>query len=209
MVERLAERLQQQPDNVEGWLMLARSRAVLGQLDQSAAAFRHVLSLQPGHDEAKEGLAQVQAIVAQQAAAMATGMAAERPDVNGGSPPTPGRAAGATLSGRVALSPSLASRVAPGDTVFIFARAAQGSRMPLAILKKQVRDLPFDFTLDDSSAMTPQARLSQATTVVVGARISKTGQATPQPGDFELLLPPMAPGAAGLQLVIGEQAPQR
>jgi hypothetical protein len=209
MVERLAERLQQQPDNVTGWLMLGRSRAVLGQLEQSAAAFRHVLSLQPGHDEAQEGLAQVQAILAQQAAAMGAGIAtrpAGQPASNDAPSASP---TGSALSGRVELSSAVAAQVAPGDTVFVFARAAQGSRMPLAIVKKQVRDLPFDFTLDDSSAMTPQARLSQATRVVVGARISKTGQATPQPGDFEVLLPPMAPGAAGLRLVIGELAPQR
>jgi cytochrome c-type biogenesis protein CcmH len=203
MVERLAERLQQQPDNVQGWLMLGRSRAVLGQLDQAAAAFRHVLSLQPGQDqaqEAQEGLAQVQAMAAQQTAAMATGAAAPPTDDAAATPAAPG----AGLSGRVELAPALASQVAPGDTVFVFARAAQGSRMPLAIVKRQVSDLPFEFTLDDSSAMTPQARLSQATAVVVGARISKSGQATPRPGDFEALSSPMAPGASGLKLVIAE-----
>lgn len=198
MVDRLAERLKTEPDNLQGWLMLGRSRAVLGQLDQAAAAFQHVLSLQPGHDRAQEGLAQVQAMVAQQTAATATGAAP-----TGNAVATPA-APGAGLSGRVELAPALATLVAPGDTVFVFARPAQGSRMPLAIVKRQVRDLPFDFTLDDSSAMTPQARLSQATAVVVGARISRTGQATPRPGDFEALSSPMAPGASGLKLVIAE-----
>jgi cytochrome c-type biogenesis protein CcmH len=112
--------------------------------------------------------------------------------------------AGATLRGRDSLSPALAAKASPDDTVFVFARAAEGPRMPLAIVKKRVRDLPFDFTLDDSQAMTPQARLSQATRVVVGARVSKSGQAMPQPGDLEVLSAPMAPGASGLSLVIAD-----
>ena len=76
--------------------------------------------------------------------------------------------------------------------------------MPLAILKKRVRDLPFDFTLDDSLAMSPQARLSQAAQVVVGARVSKSGQAMPQAGDLQGLSGPMAPGASGVTLVIAD-----
>lgn len=123
-------------------------------------------------------------------------------------PPTPPAAvAGPAIRGRVELAPALAARASPGDTVFVFARPAEGSRMPLAILKKQVRDLPFDFTLDDTLAMSPQARLSQAVQVVVGARVSKSGQAMPQPGDLEGLSAPVAPGASGLTLVIGQVVP--
>ncbi|MBQ0957576.1 c-type cytochrome biogenesis protein CcmI [Ideonella sp. 4Y11] len=111
-------------------------------------------------------------------------------------------AARASVSGRVELSATLAAKAAPDDTVFIFARPAEGSRMPLAILKKRVRDLPADFTLDDSMAMSPAARLSGAPAVVVGARVSKSGQAMPQPGDLEGLSASVAPGASGLRIVI-------
>ena len=76
--------------------------------------------------------------------------------------------------------------------------------MPLAILRKEVKDLPLTFTLDDSLAMTPAMRLSSATRVVVGARISKRGDATAQPGDMQGLSAPMAPGATGLKLEITE-----
>ncbi|MBQ0929846.1 c-type cytochrome biogenesis protein CcmI/CycH [Ideonella alba] len=117
-------------------------------------------------------------------------------------PATPVAAAGASVSGRVELSAALAAKAAPDDTVFIFARPAEGSRMPLAILKKRVRDLPADFTLDDSMAMSPAARLSGAPAVVVGARVSKSGQAMPQPGDLEGLSASVAPGASGLRIVI-------
>jgi cytochrome c-type biogenesis protein CcmH len=113
-------------------------------------------------------------------------------------------AAAAAISGRVTLAPALHDKAAPGDTVFIFARAAQGSKMPLAILRKQVKDLPAEFTLDDSLAMSPQAKLSGASAVVVGARISKSGNAMPQPGDLQGLSAEVGPGAQGVQIEIRE-----
>jgi cytochrome c-type biogenesis protein CcmH len=110
--------------------------------------------------------------------------------------------AGASISGTVTLAAALTGKAAPDDTLFVFARAAEGPRMPLAILRKQVRDLPLKFTLDDSMAMSPQMKLSSATRVVVGARISKRGDATAQPGDLQGLSAPMSPRSADLKLEI-------
>jgi cytochrome c-type biogenesis protein CcmH len=110
----------------------------------------------------------------------------------------------AQVSGRVTLSPALAAQAGPDDTVFVFARAADGPRMPLALLKKRVADLPFDFVLDDSLAMSPAAKLSGAAQVVVGARISKSGQAMPQPGDLQGFAAPVAPGAKGVNVEIAD-----
>ena len=91
--------------------------------------------------------------------------------------------------------------------MFIFARPADGSRMPLAIVRKQVKDLPFAFTLDDSTSMSPAARLSGAKQVIVGARISKSGQAMPQAGDLEGLSAPVAVGATGVVVEISRPLP--
>ena len=77
--------------------------------------------------------------------------------------------------------------VSPTDTLFVFARAAEGPRMPVAILRAQAKDLPLEFTLDDRSSMMG-AKLSEQKSVIVGARISRSGNATPQPGEIALSL---------------------
>ena len=123
-----------------------------------------------------------------------------------GSPATPTAAAApaASVAGRVALAPDLAARAAPEDTVFVFARAVDGPRVPLAVLRRQVKDLPFEFVLDDSMAMNAALRLSSAQKVVVSARISKSGNAVAQPGDLQGMTPAVSVGARGLQIVIAE-----
>lgn len=107
-----------------------------------------------------------------------------------------------TLSGRVSLAPELAKGAAPGDTVFIFARAAGGAGVPLAVLRKQVKDLPLDFTLDDSLAMVPASRLSNVSRAVVTARVSKSGDAIPQPGDLSGRSAEVPMGTNDLRIVI-------
>lgn len=111
-------------------------------------------------------------------------------------------AAPASVSGKISLSPALVGKASPTDTVFILARAAQGPRMPLAVFRKQVKDLPLEFTLDDSMAMQPQMKISSFDQVVVAARVSKSGGAMSQPGDFEGVSAAVKPGAKGLNIVI-------
>ena len=109
------------------------------------------------------------------------------------------------LTGRVSLAPSLASQVSPKDTVFIYATATEGPRMPLAVVRTTVDRLPYDFVLDDSLAMNPQMTLSKARSVMVRARISKTGNAMPQAGDWGVSIGPIAPGSSQkLQLTIAQ-----
>jgi len=132
----------------------------------------------------------------------------------GGAPPVasaaegsdrPSAPAGSRISGTVTLAPALAARIEPNDTVFIFARAVQGPRMPLAILRRRASELPIEFTLDDSMAMTPQMKLSSFPEVVVGARVSKSANAMPQPGDLEGSSSPIKVGANGVSVVIDSE----
>jgi cytochrome c-type biogenesis protein CcmH len=93
--------------------------------------------------------------------------------------------AGAVVEGKVELDPKLVKNAKPDDTLFIFARAAQGPRMPLAVLRAKVSQLPMHYKLDDSMAMQPGMSLSNFKQVVIVARISPSGDAMPQTGDLE------------------------
>jgi cytochrome c-type biogenesis protein CcmH len=134
-------------------------------------------------------------------ARLASGQQAVAPSATDKSAPTP-VAATANIQGVVSLSPALKARVAPDDTVFIFARASQGPRMPLAILKRKASELPITFTLDDSTAMADELKLSRFELVIVGARVSKTGNAIPQSGDLIGQSSPVKAGGKKLTLTI-------
>jgi cytochrome c-type biogenesis protein CcmH len=116
----------------------------------------------------------------------------------------PQAAGPAQISGTVTLAPALAARAAPDDTVLVFARSPSGPRMPLAVLRKQVKDLPLRFTLDDQLATTPGAKLSSAQTVVVGARIAKSGGNTARDGDLQGLVAAVPVGRGDLRIEINE-----
>lgn len=121
-------------------------------------------------------------------------------------PKQPKTAGGETVSGKVSLDPAFKARVADTDTVFIFARDADAPRRPpLAILRKTVKDLPLAFTLNDSMAISPDFKLSSASKVVVGARISKSGNATPSPGDMQGFSQPVKTGGSGIGIVINSE----
>jgi len=123
-------------------------------------------------------------------------------------PPAQAAAAGKErITGRVTLDAALKNKFSPDDTVFVLARAAEGPKMPLAILRKQVRDLPITFELDDSMAMSPQMKLSAFDQVVVVARISKSGTAMPQSGDADGLSRPLRPGSKNVNVQIGNIVP--
>ena len=127
----------------------------------------------------------------------------------GKSTPTETTAAptGKSVSGTVRLAPALAAKAAPEDVVYLFARAAEGPRMPLAVIKKQVKDLPFKFTLDDSMAMQAGMELSTQPRVIVSARVSKSGSATPAAGDLVGVTNAVSPGATGVSVIIDNQVP--
>ena len=111
----------------------------------------------------------------------------------------------ATVSGQASLSATLQSQAAPEDTVFVFARAVAGPKMPLAMLRVKVKDLPVKFNLDDSMAMSPQMKLSNFPDVVIVARVSKGSTAIPQPGDLEGVSAPVKLGASNVKVEISRK----
>ena len=272
MVAGLAARLQQQPDDLEGWTMLARTYNILERYSKAEAAYENVLrlggenagvltdyadamamanggtftdksgalltralELDPdnvkglwlaGHWKNQSGMyaeaigywqkaalqlpedGQDRPVITRQIqqAQQQLGIAVDSEQQATTSPAavSPDKSASSvTLQVQVSLDPALVAKTSPGDTVFIFARAAQGPRMPLAIVRKQVKDLPVTVVLDDTMAMAPGMMLSGFEEVLVGARISKSGNAMAQSGDLQGSKSPVHPAdLASLDIVI-------
>lgn len=162
-----------------------------GDIDGANRNWEHLLAVLPGDSPVRDSV--------QQQLAQLRGEAA------------PGAGAvsdGPVLSVRVALDPALSARVQPDDVLFVYARAPEGSRAPLAIQRFHAGDLPLIVTLSDADAMVPSMNLSSVPEVVVGARISRSGNAQAQSGDLEAVSEPLSSSRAeAIELVIDTPVP--
>jgi cytochrome c-type biogenesis protein CcmH len=111
------------------------------------------------------------------------------------------------VKGDVRLSAQLSQFASPEDSVFIFARAAQGPGIPLAVVRVTVAELPYRFRLDDSMAMMPERKLSDFRQLVVGARVSKSGSAARSSGDLEGFSAAVTPDSGDVRIVIDQRVP--
>lgn len=169
-----------------------------GDRDTARRHWEHLLrNLPADSDEARW----VQGRLAEAGSATAATMPAAAPASASDTP----MAADPSLSGTVSISPALAAQLKPDATLFLLARAAEGSRMPLAIQRHRASELPLTFRLTVADAMSPQASLASAGSVVVEARVSQTGEARPASGDLYGLSSPLHPGAQGLAIVIDQR----
>lgn len=247
-VQRLAERLKQNPNDLEGWMILGRSLLAMNQPGPAVQAFEFAMKLAPENLDIQARYAEALAganggalagrpteIVENilnknpnhRAALWLAGIAAaERRDgaqaaeywqkLKAQLPPQsqeaqqlgeyiaqaqglaaePAQPAAAQVKKRIRvkvdLAPELKAQAAPDDALFIFARAAEGPPMPLAVVRKQAKDLPLEVELDDSLSMMQGMNLSSFERVIIGARVSKTGKPTPSPGDLQGLSAPVA-----------------
>ena len=106
------------------------------------------------------------------------------------------------VRGTVRLAPGLKKDVKPDDMVYVFARAAEGPPMPLAVLRARAGELPLTFALNDSMAMAQGLTVSAHPRIVITARVAKSGSAKPAPGDLEGKSAPVANDAAGVNVLI-------
>jgi cytochrome c-type biogenesis protein CcmH len=208
--EKLLQRaLAQNPKEVKALILMGSLNYERRDYAAAVANWQKMAALLPPESElarlAADNIKEAQAMLAGKGAAPALPVAAAGASA--------GAVAGAAVTaagveGTVELDPAMKAQAAPDDTVFIFARAPEGGpRFPLAVLRKQVKDLPLHFTLDDSLSMMPDVKLSGFPQVMVGARISKSGNAIPAPGDLEGTLQQVAPGTKGIKLVINARRP--
>ncbi len=196
----LDKTLKANPQNQRGLWLLGISESQAGNFDAAIAAWNRLLALLPANSDVaasiKKQIARAQATrdgkalpaedeneVADAGAAQAPPTAQSDASAAGGGP---------KITVNVSLDPKLKEKVAPGDTLFIFAKAASGPPMPLAIQRMTAAQLPASVTLTDGMGMMPSMRLSQFPQVIIGARISKSGQAIAQSGDLQALSPAMA-----------------
>ncbi|WP_131112199.1 c-type cytochrome biogenesis protein CcmI [Sulfuricystis thermophila] len=113
-------------------------------------------------------------------------------------------AGAAAIKGRVEIAPALTDKLPANGVLMVVARPADGSRMPVAVLRVPLGKSPLDFVLDDSLAMSPDRKPSQFAELMVEARVSATGQAMPQPGDLFGPAVKVKQGARDVQLLIDQ-----
>lgn len=279
MVVRLKQRLESNPDDGEGWFMLARTYTALGRFAEATGAYakaeakfpqdaqlladyadslamtqgqtlkgrpealvqralqadgnnlkalalagsaefekrdypkaveywKRMLPLLPPDSEMLDSVrASIKEAQEKQGGAPGPSVPIAQAQQGGAAKPAAAGTKAARVSGTIKLAPALAARAAAEDIVFVLARPAQGSRMPLAAVRAKVKDLPLAFSFDDSMAMNPSAKLSDFAEVVVAARVSKTGNVVPQGGDLEGVSKPVRPGAAGIIVEIANVVP--
>ena len=195
--ELLERAIKLDPDNAKALALLGAAAMERGDRPAAIAAWTRLRGLLPPDSP--------QARQIDQALAQAGSTPGNAP-----APTTAPRApasGGTSVAGRVEIDPKLAANVAPGDTVFIFARDPEGSRMPLAAMKLRGSDLPRAFSLTDEMAMNPAATISKAGKVVVEARISKSGDVKPQAGDLAGASAAVTPGAKDVRVTIDRVLP--
>ncbi|MEO7073215.1 MAG: hypothetical protein ABI300_09765 [Rhodanobacter sp.] len=178
-VELLRRAVALQPDSQRGLWLLGISDFQQARYRDAQATWRLLLpQLEPGSSVAKAVADQI---------AVAGARAGDAP-----TPTAPGVAvapAATALQVQVAVAPALQSKIAKGDVLFVYARAADTDASalsaPVAVARLDAAALPASVSLTDAMAMTPQHRLSSAGKVFVGARISRSGQPMAQAGDLE------------------------
>ena len=193
--------IQTNPQNQKGLWLAGIADSQAGKYDEAVKKWNTLLPLLPPGSNVADS---VQEQIAQ-AEALRDGKPLPAPSTQ--PPPETSKAAAAAEAGAneaqaaatsgprilvtVALDPRLKDKVAPGDTLFVFAKAASGPPMPLAIAKLSAAQLPASVTLTDAMSMLPNMNLSAFAQIVIGARISKSGQAIAQSGDLQALSAPL------------------
>ena len=293
VLDSLIARLREQPNDVEGWIMLGRTYAIMQRFNEAKIAYEQVIALSPESPEllvdyadivamtnggslqgepmelvnkalslspknpkalalagtaafeqknfkqaasywekllvqippesklaqsVKESITEAKSLASGKGSTMA-GMQNQAATSNQNSPPPASQAitaspnadsagaTGATLTGTVTLSATLAGKVSPDDTLFIFARATDGPPMPRAISVKKVRDLPASFLLTDGMGARPDLKISNVPQLIISARITKSGKAMPESGDLQGFSQKVKPGDKNINIMIDQQIP--
>ena len=204
----IAKALQADPSNAMAQWLAGTAALEVRDYARALAIWQRLLTqMEPGSEDARilQGAIEDVRSKSGAVAALPPAAAGAGPRIAAAaSPGAPAAAtAGASVSGTVELDASMKARAEPGATLMVIARLP-GTRMPLAVLRVPASQFPAKFTLDDSLAMNPQALISTAREVELEARISKSGQAKPEPGDLYSAAQTVKVGAKGVALRVGQ-----
>lgn len=184
-LQRLHAALALDPVHQRGLWLLGVAQVQAGDNAAAIATWEKLLTLLPPDAPVRQTLQRnLDQVRAESGLATNDSSAAETPS-------GPSDATGPRLVVEVDIAPELKSRIQPSDTLFVFARASEGPKMPLAIQRFTATQLPLRVELTNEHAMLPQMNLSSLPEVVVGARISRSGNAQAQSGDLETLSAPL------------------
>lgn len=172
--ELIFKALALEPDNMNGLWLGGLAKVQQRDVDGAIKLWRKLETLLPENSDQRREMQVIIAKIGNEVSGAATQRDNAQSVVK---PPV-------VIAVEVALAPELQTAVSPNDTVFVYAQAVTGPKMPLAIVRKQVSDLPLKVSLDDTMAMMPAMKLSNFTEVRLLARISKSGEAVTQPGDL-------------------------
>ena len=201
--ELLKAAMAKAPDNPRGLWMSGQLAAMQGDFKTALTHWHRLETMIPADSEVIPAIQK--ALAAAQNAMDGTVPQATQQQV---AKPAVEKTPDIALSVHVTLDPGLAGLVDKTDTVFVYAQALSGPPMPLAVARKQVSDLPLQVILDDSMAMMPAMKLSKFKQVRVAARISKSGNAIPQSGDFQAKIAPITVTSRDtVSLVIRDKIP--
>jgi len=180
------------PDNPRGLWLLGLSDYQDKRYDSAITTWKHLLAILPKDSDI---LVTVQNEIAQAEAerdGREPAQAENAATASATAAPTPAEESGPSLHVDVALDPKLKDKLAPEDVLFVYAKAANGPPMPIAIQRLPASKLPVTVTLTDGMGMLPSLKLSQFPQVVIGARVSKSGNAIAQSGDLQTLTQPLS-----------------
>jgi cytochrome c-type biogenesis protein CcmH len=176
----LKQRLEAQPDDVDGWVLLSKSYYHLNRPEEAEAAFEKAKAL--GYTGSWQPLPRIDSF-SQNSSSSINLRDYKIKSGNGQADAN----ASANLKLKVSLNPALQKELSPDAAVFVFVRATENPGPPLAVVRRTVGELPFEIALNDSHAMIPGKTISSARNVIAGARISVSGNPARQPGDYEQL----------------------
>ncbi|MDF1764621.1 MAG: hypothetical protein P1U57_14560, partial [Oleibacter sp.] len=184
LAQRLRKRLEEQtPNDVSGWFLLGRTYMEENDYVNAVYAYKKASALSPSDPKIIEALTQAMAMLPNDSMQSQPNMSMPAMP-SSESNESVLAAAPIIVKLSITMDASLANQANANDALFVYIKAVGGPRFPLAAKRLSVANLPVTLELSDADAMMPGTSLANFSEFLVGARVSKSGNAITQPGDL-------------------------